>query len=81
MSPRIRRRFWVESGLATLSGFLLALTLTWHDWIERSFRVGPDGGSGSLEWLMVATLLVMLVGSTTVACQAWRGARGGDRAE
>ncbi len=58
----MRKRFWIEAGLAVVSGFLLLLTLVNSEWIEASFRVDPDGGNGSLEWLIVAALL-----ATTVA--------------
>jgi hypothetical protein len=57
----MRRRFWIETGLAGVSGFLLVLTLITRDWIEELFDVDPDGGSGSLEWLLVAGLLVATV--------------------
>jgi hypothetical protein len=30
------------------------VTLFWHDWIEAVFRVDPDQGKGSAEWLVVA---------------------------
>jgi hypothetical protein len=58
----MRRRFWIESGLACTSAFLLLLTLVNREWIEASFHVDPDAGSGSLESLIVAGLL-----ATTVA--------------
>lgn len=32
------------------------------NWIERLFGVSPDGGSGSLEWLL---LLVPAIGAAT----------------
>ena len=58
----MRKRFWIETGPAVVSGFLLLLTLVNSDWIEATFRVDPDAGNGSLEWLIVAALL-----ATTVA--------------
>ena len=57
----IGKRFWIEAGLAVVSGFLLLLTLVNSEWIEASFRVDPDG-EWLREWLIVAALL-----ATTVA--------------
>lgn len=59
MAPQLRTRFWVEAVLAGVSGFLFVLTLVWRDWIETVFRVDPDHHSGSLEWAIVAVLLVV----------------------
>lgn len=50
------REFWIELGLAVSSGCLLALTLVTREWIELLFGVDPDGGSGAIEWLIVAAL-------------------------
>lgn len=60
-------RFWVEAALATLSGFLLGLTLVWRDWIEEIFGVDPDNGSGALEWAIVVALVVTLIVSVVLA--------------
>lgn len=58
---RAPTRFWIETGLAALTAFLLLLTLVWSEWIEFLFGVDPDGGDGSLEWAIVAALLVISV--------------------
>jgi len=67
-----RARFWVEAGLAVTSGFLAVLTVIWRDWIEEVFHVEPDGGSGSLEWLIVAALVVATCTLAAVARAEWR---------
>jgi hypothetical protein len=59
MNPRVRTRFWIEAGLGVASGLLLVLTLVTREWIELFFRVDPDGGSGALEWLIVAVLVLL----------------------
>ena len=61
------RRFWIESGLAATTAFLLLLTLVNREWIEASFHVDPDAGRGSLEWLIVAGLLATTVTFGAVA--------------
>ena len=63
----MRRRFWIEAGLAVVSGLLLLLTLVSRDWIEALFGVDPDRGNGSLEWLIVAGLLAATVAFGFVA--------------
>jgi hypothetical protein len=69
-----RMRFWVEAALAALTTALFVLTLVSRDWIERIFHVEPDEGSGSLEWLIVAALLVASVALITAARSEWRRA-------
>jgi hypothetical protein len=31
------------------------------DWIERWIGLNPDGGSGSLEWLLIGTIIVAVL--------------------
>jgi len=70
-----RARFWVESGLAVLSGCLALVTLVWHNWIELLFGVEPDGGDGSFEWGLVVFLLSATMIFSVLARVEWRRAR------
>jgi hypothetical protein len=72
MRRSTRRRFWFELGLGVLSAILLVLSLFVPDWIEVVFRVDPDGHSGSLEWVIVAVLVVTGVVSSVLAGREWR---------
>jgi len=70
------RRFWVEVGLAVFCAFLILLTLAWKDWIELVFRVDPDHGNGSFEWLLVTLAVAGTVTFWSLARVEWRRARG-----
>jgi hypothetical protein len=65
--PELRRRFWPEAALAVTSAVLAIVTLLWKDWIEIVFGVDPDGGSGALEWSIVAGLFLLAVASSAFA--------------
>ena len=67
-----RALFWVEAGLAALTGFLAVLTAFWRDWIEAILRVDPDEQSGSLEWVIVVALLLATSILVAAACGEWR---------
>ncbi len=71
MSRAVRRRYWVEVGLAIVTGALLVLTIITREWIEIIFGVDPDGGSGALEWAIVAGLAVLTLASTVAARREW----------
>ena len=72
---QLPRRFWLELGLAGFSAFLLLLTLVTREWIELLFRVDPDHGSGSLEWLVVVAALVATVTFSVLARLEWQRAQ------
>ena len=55
------RSLTVKVALAVTSAFLALLTLVVPDWIEEVFHVDPDGGNGSLEWLIVAVFVIAAV--------------------
>ena len=48
----------IEIALAVVLGAATILTAVWPDWIEGLFGVDPDGGNGTVEWLIVAVLAV-----------------------
>jgi hypothetical protein len=61
MKMDLKTRFWIETVIASITGFLFLLTLVWRDWIEKVFGWDPDHHNGSIEWLIVAVLLVATV--------------------
>jgi tetrahydromethanopterin S-methyltransferase subunit E len=71
----LRGRFWLETGLAILTGILFGITLVWHNWVEIIFKMDPDQGSGLLEWLVVGTLLVVTIALIILARNEWRKAQ------
>jgi DMSO/TMAO reductase YedYZ heme-binding membrane subunit len=79
MPHGLRRRFWLESILGSITGVITVVTLFWHDWIEAFFGVDPDKGNGSAEWLVVLTLLILTAALTVRARFEWRRARLADR--
>jgi hypothetical protein len=72
MKERLRTRFWVEAGFATLSLIFAVITLFWTEWIEFIFHVDPDGGSGALEWAFTFGLLAIAIIIAAVARYEWR---------
>ena len=75
MKKALRPIFWLETGLAIVTGILFIITLVWRDWIEILFNIDPDSGSGSLEWLIVVALLVVTLLLFALAGLEWRRAR------
>jgi hypothetical protein len=67
---KMRARFWVEAGLASLTGLLGLLTLVWPDWLE-AFGIEPDNHDGSAEWLIVVGLLVLCAAFAVTAGIEW----------
>jgi hypothetical protein len=72
MSSAHRARYWVEIVAASLSGMLAVLTMFWRDWIEALTGFDPDHHSGSVEWAIVAALLVVCAGAGSLARAEWR---------
>ncbi len=75
MNHDLSRRFWLEAGLAAASAVLLVATFFWKDWIEIVFRVDPDNGSGSFEWLIVGVTAVAAVTCSILARMEWKRAQ------
>lgn len=75
MRNALRRRFWLETGMAIVTSILFVITLVQRDWIEIVSGVDPDNGNGSLEWLIVGVLLVVTIALFTLASYEWRRAR------
>ena len=59
---------------AAVLGFLALLTLVVPDWIEVVFKVDPDGGNGSLEWMIVAGCAVVALVFAFDARRSWTAA-------
>jgi hypothetical protein len=75
MRNPLRRRFWLETGMAIVTGIVFVITLLWRDWIEIVFGVDPDQGNGTLEWLIVGTLLIVTITLLALASYEWRRTR------
>lgn len=75
MKNAVRKRFWLEAGLAMLTGALAIITLFWRDWIEALTGFDPDHHNGSLEWAIVAGLAVISIIVALAARAEWRRPR------
>jgi hypothetical protein len=75
MRNALRRRFWLETGMAIVTSMLFVITVAQRDWIEIIFRVDPDNRNGSLEWLIVGVLLVVTITLFALASYEWRRTR------
>lgn len=67
-----RLRFRVETAVAVCAGVLGIVTAFWHDWIEALTGWDPDHHNGSVEWLIVAALLVISAALGALARREWR---------
>jgi len=72
MKSTVRGRFWLEAALASLCGFLAVLTVFWRAWIEALTGFDPDHHNGSLEWVIVAGLLLLCAAAGVAARAEWR---------
>jgi hypothetical protein len=71
----LSRLFWWEVVSAGMSGVVAAVTLVWPDWIELVFNVDPDGGDGSLEWLVAGLATAVTLTLCLAARREWRRVR------
>jgi hypothetical protein len=72
MPANSRRRFWVESVLASVSALLAVVTAISREWIELLTGWDPDHGDGSLEWAIVVGLAAVAVVAGITARVEWR---------
>lgn len=68
----MRKRFWFESAFAGLAFALALLTLLSQEWIEWLTGADPDGGNGSLEWMIVGVCAAVALVSVMLARREWR---------
>ncbi len=57
----------IEVSLAAMTGVLGVLTVFWRDWMEALTGWSPDRHSGSVEFGLVAALLIASVSCAAVA--------------
>jgi hypothetical protein len=69
---QVHRRLRIEIALGVLSAVLFLLTLVTREWIELVFRVDPDHGDGSFEWLIFAATATVALGAALLARADWR---------
>ena len=75
MRNALRRRFWLETGMAIVTSIVFVITLVRNDWIELAFGVDPDSTNGTLEWLIVGVLVVVSITLFALASYEWRNPR------
>ncbi len=75
MRNALRRRFWLETAMAIITGVLFVITLIRNDWIEIVFGVDPDNSNGTFEWLIVGALLLVTITLFILVSYEWRRAR------
>ena len=64
--------FWIEAGLATLTGLLALITPIFPDWIEFVSGWDPDQHDGSVERMIVVGLFVVTIAMIAAAVIEWR---------
>jgi uncharacterized membrane protein len=74
MRRSFRRVFWVEIGLAAITGVLALITPIFPDWIEVVSGWDPDQHDGSMERMIVFGLFVITLAMVALAAVEWRRA-------
>lgn len=75
MVTDLRRRFWVEIALASLTAGIAILTTIWPNWFEALSGSDPDNGDGSFEWVITLSLALTAVAMAVIARWEWRRQR------
>jgi uncharacterized membrane protein len=72
MRRNFRPLFWVEVGLAAITGLLALITPIFPDWIEFLSGWDPDQHDGSVEWMIVVGLFIVTFVMVSLAAIEWR---------
>ncbi len=72
MRRNFRPVFWIEVGLAVITGLLALITPIFPDWIEFVSGWDPDQHDGSVERMIVVGLFVVTIAMVAAATIEWR---------
>jgi uncharacterized membrane protein len=72
MRRNFRPLFWIEIGLAAITGLLALITPVFPDWIEFVSGWDPDQHDGSVERMIVLGLFVATIVMVALAAIEWR---------
>ena len=72
MRRTFRPLFWIEVGLAAITGLLALITPVFPDWIEFVSGWDPDQHDGSVERMIVIGLFVVTIALIAAAAVEWR---------
>jgi hypothetical protein len=72
MRQNFWRLFWVEAGLAAITGLLALITPIFPDWIEFVSGWDPDQHDGSVERMIIVGLFVVAAVMVVLATIEWR---------